>query len=35
MPAGGTSEVFLTNARTADYSQMKSEIRIPVRKMTP
>jgi len=35
MPTERPSEVFLTNAQTGDYSKMRSEIMIPVRKMSP
>jgi effector-binding domain-containing protein len=33
MSAEGPSEVFLSNARAGDYSKMKSEIRIPLRRV--
>ena len=33
IPAGSAREVFLTNAMTGNYAQMKTEIIIPVRKM--
>ncbi|MBN2128656.1 MAG: GyrI-like domain-containing protein [Sedimentisphaerales bacterium] len=35
MPTERPSEVFLTNAQIGDYSKMRSEIMIAVRKMSP
>ncbi len=34
LPTEGPSEKFLTNAETQDYAQMKTEIMVPVRKMS-
>lgn len=35
MPAGSPREVFLTNAMSGDYSKMKTEIMIPIQKISP